>query len=136
MGISWPNLQTIRVLQATSCIYVCTSKWYTSRTGSYFGKVSFLVQYTTRLRLWVGLACKHPISGLNHASKQRLEPSIQSATSIQHPISGLNHASKQRLEPIIQSTTSIQHPISGLSSAVLIVTSSRSVRGQKGMKII
>ena len=39
MVISWP------ILQATSCIYVCTSKGYHSTTGSYFAKVSFLVQY-------------------------------------------------------------------------------------------
>ena len=45
MVISWTILQTIRVLQATSCLYVCTSKWYHSTTGSYFAKVSFLVQY-------------------------------------------------------------------------------------------
>jgi hypothetical protein len=38
-------LQTQRVLQATTCIYVCTSKWYPWTTGTYFAKVSFLVQY-------------------------------------------------------------------------------------------
>jgi hypothetical protein len=44
-GISWPILQTQRVLQATTSIHVCTSKWYPWTTGTYFAKVSFLVQY-------------------------------------------------------------------------------------------